>query len=39
MELLTFVLETTYFRFEGKIYQQKFGVAMGSPVSPIVFNL
>ena len=39
MELLKFVLETTYFRFEGEIYQQKFGVAMGSPVSPIVVNL
>ena len=35
MELLKFVLEMTYFRFEGEIYQQKFGVAMGSPVSPI----
>ena len=39
MELLKFVLETTYFRFEGEIYQLKFGVAMGSPVSPIVVNL
>ena len=36
MELLTFVLNTTYFSFRGQIYQQKFGVAMGSPVSPIV---
>ena len=34
MELLKFVLEMTYFRFEGEIYQQKFGVAMGSLVSP-----
>ena len=39
MELLKFVLETTYFRFEGEIYQQMFGVATGSPVSPIVVNL
>ena len=39
MELLKFVLETTYFRFVGEIYQQKFGVAMSSPVSPIVVNL
>ena len=39
MELLKFVLEMTYFRFEGEIYQQKFGVAMGSLVSPIVVNL
>ena len=37
--LLKFVLETTYFRFGGEFYQQKFGVAMGSPVSPIVVNL
>ena len=39
IELLKFVLETTYFRFGGEFYQQKFGVAMGSPVSPIVVNL
>ena len=25
--------------FRGQIYQQKFGTAMGSPVSPIVANL
>ena len=36
MELLKFVLETTYFRFEGEIYQQKFRVAMGSSVSPLL---
>jgi len=34
MDLLKFVLEMTYFRFEGEIYQQKFGLAMGSVVSP-----
>ena len=39
MRLLKFVLETTYFRFRGEFYQQQFGVAMGSPVSPIVVNL
>ena len=39
MELLKFVLETTYVRFEGELYQQKFGVAMGSLVSYIVMNL
>ena len=37
--LLKFVLGTTYFRFGGQFYQQKFGVAMGSPVSPIVVDL
>ena len=39
ISLLEFVLNTTYFTFEGKIFQQKFGAAMGSPVSPIVANL
>ncbi len=39
MELLRFVLTTTYFQFRGNIYRQKFGAAMGSPVSPIVSNL
>ena len=39
MELLKLILETTYFRFGGEIYQQKFRVAMGSPVSPVVENL
>ena len=34
MELLKFVLEMTYFTFEGEIYQQMFGVAMGSPAVP-----
>jgi len=39
MQLLEFVLTTTYFKFDGQLYQQKFGTAMGSPVSPIVANL
>ena len=39
MDLLAFVLTTTYFQFRGKFYRQKFGAAMGSPVSPIVSNL
>ena len=39
MELLRFTLTTTYFSFRGKIYQQLFGAAMGSPVSPITCNL
>ena len=39
VELLEFVLTTTYFMFRGQVYQQKFGTAMGSPVSPIVANL
>ncbi len=39
IELLRFVLTTTYFVFDGVLYRQKFGAAMGSPVSPIVANL
>ena len=39
MALLDFVLNTTYFTFRNTIYQQKFGTAMGSQVSPIVANL
>ena len=39
MELLSLVLRTTYFSYDGKIYQQKFGVAMGGPISPIVANI
>ena len=39
MVLLGFVVRTTYFKFRKVVYQQKFGAAMGSPVSPIVANL
>ena len=39
ISLLEFILTTTYFSFGGQVYQQKFGAAMGSPVSPIVANL
>ena len=39
MELLEFVLTTTYFMFRGQTYQQRFGTAIGSPVSPIVANI
>ena len=39
MELLEFVVTTTYFTFRGVTYQQRFGTAMGSPVSPIIANL
>ena len=39
MELTEFIWTTTYFTFRGDIYKQKFGTAMGSPVSPIVANL
>jgi len=41
MELLEFVVTATYmyFTFRGVICQQRFGTAMGSPVSPIIANL
>ena len=37
--LLKFCLNTTYFTFQGKMYEQVRGAAMGSQVSPIVANL
>jgi len=37
--LLELCLNSTYFEYQGKFYQQKQGAAMGSPVSPIVANL
>lgn len=39
MELTEFVLTTTYFSFQGDIYVQNSGAAMGSPLSPIAFNI
>ena len=38
VELFEFILITTYFEIRGGIYRQRFGAAMGSPVSPIVAN-
>ena len=39
MDLLKFIVTTTYFSFRGVIYQQMFGAAMGSPVSALLANL
>ena len=39
MDLLKFIVTTTYFSFRGVIYQQMFGAAMGSPVSLLLANL
>ena len=36
---LEFCLNSTYFTFQGKFYEQVDGTAMGSPISPIVANL
>ena len=36
--LLEFCHRTTYFTFQGRLYEQVKGAAMGSPISPIVAN-
>ena len=38
-ELLTFVLISTYFQYNGSIYEQREGVAIGSPFSAIIASL
>ena len=38
-QLIRVCVESTIFVFEGSVYKQKFGVAMGSPLSPILANL
>ena len=37
--LLEFCLTNTYFSFQDKLYEQKEGPVMGSPINPIVANL
>ena len=39
ISLLEFCLRSTYFTFQGRLYEQQEGAAMGSPFSPIVANL
>jgi hypothetical protein len=39
MELLKVCLKTTYFQVDGKFFQQKDGMAMGSTLSPVVSNI
>ena len=38
-DLLNFVLRSTYFQYNGSIYEQKDGAAMGSHVSAVIANL
>ena len=38
-DLLDFVLRSTYFQYNGSIYKQQEGAAMGSPVSAVIANL
>ena len=37
--LLEYCLTNTYFSFQGRLYEQKEGAAMGSPISPIAANI
>ena len=39
ISLLEFCLNSNYFSFQGKYFEQLEGAAMGSPISPIVANL
>ena len=39
LQLMKFIFTTTYFTFCGTIYKQKFGGAIGSPVSPLTINI
>ena len=39
MDLLSFILSTTYFGYGGKIYQQIQGTPKGSPVSMVMSDL
>jgi len=39
LKALKLILESTYFKFNNKIYKQKFGTPMGSPLSPIIAEI
>ena len=39
MEMLTFCVETTYFRIGSDIYRQEERLAMGSPLSPVLASI
>jgi len=39
LNALKLILESTYFKFNNKIYKQKFGTPMGSPLSPIMAEM
>jgi len=38
-EVIRFVLKSGYFIFDGQFYRQKDGVAMGSPVAPVIAEI
>ena len=37
-DLLDFILRSTYFQYNGSIYEQQEGAAIGSPVSAVIAN-
>ena len=39
MELVELCLQSMYFEFQGKFYEQSDGAAMGSPLSPVIANV
>jgi predicted GIY-YIG superfamily endonuclease len=39
VNLVKFTLENTFFELEGEIYVQKSGLAMGSPISPLLADI
>jgi hypothetical protein len=39
LRLFHYVLMSSFFCFNGQFYEQTDGVAMGSPMSPVIFNL
>jgi hypothetical protein len=39
MEILEVCMRTTYFQVDDKFYEQKEGMAMGSPLSPVISNI
>ena len=39
MIMLELVLSSTFFAYKGRFYKQRFGLPMGSPLSPVVANI
>ena len=38
-DLLNFALRSTYFKYNGALYEQKEGAPMGSPISAVIADL
>ena len=39
LEMVQYCISTTYFQFQGTFYKQTAGMAMGSPLSPVMANI